>query len=264
MDVNEILLAGAAAYATHPQGLIAQIYKDALSPAVQQVGTALGECVELIRYPQMLATGKTRLKLKAALDSYGEMVKHRPAEQLVQVAPEVGVPALESLMYVTDETVREMFLRLLAAASDKDRQRFAHPSFVHMINRLSPDDAHLLVKLVKDKVAPFVRLYFADVDSRGLQSAQFALKIEDEDLSLAYSENVEAYVSNLSSLGLIRLDERALIDFDYAAAFSKSIENVRAHLSAKLPSVHREDGHIMLTDLGKMFAKAVLTAPKED
>ncbi len=54
-------------------------------------------------------------------------------EQICEVAPEVGVPVVEKLAYVTNQELSEMYVELLAKASQTQEANAAHPSFANII-----------------------------------------------------------------------------------------------------------------------------------
>ena len=134
-------------------GLLKELYGDLAKLGVTQVGKALSSVIGLrntVLWPIHMLNEKARLKLEANLDRYRELLKHIPEEDVVPVAPEVGVPIADKLGYVTDEALRTMYITLLAAASHVKTLRQAHPSFVHIIESMSPDEAALLKYLMQN------------------------------------------------------------------------------------------------------------------
>ena len=71
-------------------------------------------------------------------------MKDVPPEDVSEVPPEIGVPIIEKLSYVTNEELRKLYIELLAKASIKEENDKAHPNFINIINSLSPDEANLL------------------------------------------------------------------------------------------------------------------------
>src|SRR5450759_490020 len=65
-----------------------------------------------------------------------------PQEEIVTPKVSVVAPAVQGLSYSLDEpNLKEMYLNLLAGASDQRRANKAHPSFAEIIKQLSADEA---------------------------------------------------------------------------------------------------------------------------
>jgi len=140
-------------------GLLVEIYGDLAKPGVQQVGKALGTVFGLgntILWPIHLANERSRLYLERNLQDYRARLENLPEEKVVPVAPEIGVPIAEKLTYVRDMKLADMYVTLLTKASNVDTVADAHPSFVNIINNLSPDEAQLLEVFVEDEDVEFV------------------------------------------------------------------------------------------------------------
>ncbi|XYD08828.1 DUF4393 domain-containing protein [Methylobacterium sp. NMS12] len=129
---------------------VKQVYEDAGSPAVRQVGATLEDvvkCIRLVGFPiQWLAVQQDRFR------DFIEKSKDRvPPERLVLPPAQILGPVLEGIRYhLDDNPIREAFSRLLSRAMDSDRANEAHPSFASIINRLSPDEALILQYLCKN------------------------------------------------------------------------------------------------------------------
>ena len=115
--------------------------------------------------------------------------------------PEIGVPTLEKLSYTHDKTLRQMFIELLASAGDTTRLGLAHPSFIRVIESLSPDEAKLLEAWKKTTLVPCVGIY-----RRGPGASATTLHdiVYESPLNEANAETLSVYASNMEGLGLIR------------------------------------------------------------
>ncbi|MDP4027073.1 DUF4393 domain-containing protein [Methylobacterium sp. NEAU 140] len=123
---------------------VKQVYEDAGSPAVRQLGATLEDivkCVRLVGFPvQWLAVQQD--KFRARIERAKSQV---PPENLMLPAPEILGPILEGIRYHIDDTpITEMFEALLARSMDKDRADEAHPAFIQIIKSLSPGEALIL------------------------------------------------------------------------------------------------------------------------
>lgn len=120
-------------------GLLVEIYGDLAKPGVKQVGKALGTVLGLgntVLWPIHWANEHSRLYLEKNLEEYRVLLEHVPEEKIVPVAPEIGVPIAEKLTYVRDVKLADLYVTLLAKASNIDTISEAHPSFVNVINNL--------------------------------------------------------------------------------------------------------------------------------
>ena len=132
-------------------GLLKEIYGDALKPGVSQVGKALGTVLGLgttVLLPIYWANERSRMVVEKTLEKFRLSLEGVPEPQIIPVRPEVGVPILEKLMYVTDDELSDLYINLLSKASTAQSVRFVHPSFVSIVNNFSSDEALLLKKLV--------------------------------------------------------------------------------------------------------------------
>ena len=73
-----------------------------------------------------------------------------PEERLKSPDPEIAVPLLQSLTYTAqNETLREMYIALLANSMDISKENVVHPSYVDIIKKMNRLDALLFEKLSK-------------------------------------------------------------------------------------------------------------------
>ena len=197
------------AKAAADQGLLTQIYGDLAKPGVSQVGKALSTVLGLgntILWPVQLLNERTRISLEINLESFREKVSQIPENKVSEVPPEVGVPIAEKLSYVSDPDLRELYTNLLAKASNSDTQSQAHPSFVNVLNNLSPDEAQLVKQFKRQGGdVPFVTAkYVNPLKNEWMQIVDVHFSILS-DIRIAFPSNLPAYVSNLEGLGLIDL-----------------------------------------------------------
>ncbi|MBK9334818.1 MAG: DUF4393 domain-containing protein [Ignavibacteria bacterium] len=79
-----------------------------------------------------------------------------PNERINQVPPQLGLPIIERLTYISDEELSDLFINLLSTASDTDTFSLSHPSFVQLIDRLSIDEARILNYLKGMEYIPYI------------------------------------------------------------------------------------------------------------
>ncbi|HCG8254163.1 TPA: DUF4393 domain-containing protein [Vibrio parahaemolyticus] len=187
------------------KGLLTQIYTDLAKPGVSQVGAALGSVLGLgntLLIPITLLNEKGRCVLQKNMESYKEQLKHETQDRIAEVPPEVGVPVLEKLTYVTNAEISELYVNLLAKASTHQSNDLAHPAFTRVIDSLSPDEAKILKALYLKNSVPFVDFIISNQDGTYRTLSMSVTNIPDI-VELQNAGNIRAYLSNLESLGIL-------------------------------------------------------------
>lgn len=188
--------------------LLQMIYKDLAQPGVQQVGTALGTVLGLgntFLLPFRLLTERASAAFLNHMERYRESLKDVPADDICPVAPEVGVPILERLTYVTDDVIAEMFVQLLSSASQVTHADEVHPAFIHIIDNMSPDEAKLLRAISTYRYNIFGTYQVVPPGSETVleQGKYFLSPVIMDAARLAYPDNAPVYVENLKRLGIL-------------------------------------------------------------
>ena len=239
-----------------------EIYGDLAKPGVQQVGKALGTTLGLgntILWPVHLLNETTNIILKKNLEKFRRKMENTPLEEVSEVTPEVGVPIAEKLSYVTNEELSEMYTELLAKASQYQNANTAHPSFVNIINNLSPDEAILIKSIRRALSIPFVsvRLY---KKGKAEWTELHPMVLNLPCLSvLAYPDNVPAYISNLEGLGLLNIQNMFSIAKDELyKPLEENANTLYADFAEKLADqvLKCDRGKIDITSFGRLFLQA--------
>lgn len=188
--------------------ILKEIYGDLAKPGVQQAGKALSTVIGLgntLLWPVAMLNEKAKLALEHNLEKYREKLENIPEEDISEVPPEVGVPIAEKLSYVSNEELSEMYTELLAKASQKSQANLAHPSFVNVINNISPDEAILLKSIRKMSGLPFVEVRWKLKTKNEWQTLNPMLVGISCLSDLQYPNNIHAYISNLEGLGIFQV-----------------------------------------------------------
>ncbi len=244
--------------------LIVEIYGDAAKPGVRQVGKALETVLgfgNTVLWPVTWANERSRIYLEKNLEEYRKKLESVPVDRISEVPPEIGVPIAEKIAYVRDERLADLYISLLAKASCVDTIEQAHPSFVNVINNLSPDEAQLLEFFI-DYDLIFLNAKWVDLKTGTFRFAGQLLLHSDRLIGLAFPGNIGAYLSNLSGLGLVsihhdRLSADTAPHSDYSA--------LEAHYRSVIPPTNPdypdrtlkfEKGVICRTEFGFQFTRA--------
>lgn len=197
-------------------GLLVEIYGDLAKPGVKQAGRALETVIGLgntVLWPIAWANERSRIALEKNLEKYRKEMEGVAEDKVVGVAPEIGVPIAEKLTYVTDDRLTNLYVKLLATASNQDTLENAHPSFINVINNLSPDEARLLEYFVSNNSMPFVIGKAVSPANSGHIPITAPIVPVKALEGLAFPMNMDAYLSNLGGLGLIEVrDDQWLSD----------------------------------------------------
>lgn len=130
------------------KAIVPEVYKDLAKPAVSEIGSIAGRTVRALLTPiRGLLWGWERIE-----EVVEEGVKRRfekiPEERRKSPEPEIAVPLIQALEYTAqNETLREMYINLLANSMDIGKEKIVHPSFVEIIKQMSSLDAKVFNKL---------------------------------------------------------------------------------------------------------------------
>lgn len=247
------------------KGLLALVYKDLLRPSAQVIGESLKAVLEFASTPFMalqLQNDKLKLNLKKRLDEYAQKLDSIPEDKRCEVHPQIGLPIIERLTYTTCDEIADLFTSLLASASSIDTANTAHPAFISMIERMSPDEARIL-EYLKDKED----IQYCDINVYSNQNSGYDTLFEhvtmiEEDVALIYPENTNAYLANLVSLGIL-CDKKGTFRMDktqYNRIRKKChIEELTEQL---VPTPHKsievEESYYQVTPFGRLFIQACI------
>lgn len=243
-------------------GLLKEVYGDLAKPGVEQVGKALETVLGLgntLLWPVALVNEKSKIALEKNLEQYRKRLEHKTIDEISEVPPEVGVPISEKIAYVTNEQLSDMYIELLSKASVKSEAALAHPSFVNIINNISPDEAILLRELKKSPVLPFVEIrlpYGSEKAWVTINPMHSALNNVEE---VSFKNNIVAYISNFEGLGLLQVRQDIYIAGQniYEPLEHEAIKNI-SWLGDKQPhsDIAIKRGRIDVTPFGQLFLQA--------
>lgn len=248
------------------------IYDDALKPVAQEVGKALKTVGGVINvalaplaamvygYEFIGAELKTRLERK--------LTKTVP-ENIITPSLQVVGPLIEKYKYVHDnDELSDMYINLLAGAMDKNTVQNAHPSFVHVISELSPDEARLLRIISHSKALPKLDIKLRLVSDGKDKGSIYIYKnftLLGVDAGLQYPELTPTYLSNFERLNLIScpVDElgSSYTDENLYTALENAeiIKELRNRFETENKKLLIDRRTIQITDFGMLFIDAVIS-----
>ena len=245
--------------------ILGELYQDLAQPSVRAIGNALGTVFEFstaILLPLKLKNEKLKMNFKKNLDEYKEKLEKIPEDKRCEVHPQIGTPIIEKLTYTTNEEIADMFTTLLANASSVDFVNTAHPSFVSIIERISPDEARI-IKCFKFRRDWEYCTFNANITyGKGYVTIKHHLTLLEDNANLAFPQNMNAYLSNLISLGILSdmAGEYKTNKESYEKIKQRNrLDDLRNQLVPnQFESIDVEESFFRLTDLGKLFIEACI------
>jgi hypothetical protein len=184
-------------------------YNDLISPPAKKVGVALSTIIDIgntVLWPIKWVNERTRIYFQSNLKKYEERLNKVPDENITIVPTEISMPILQRFTYVSNEELSNAFVKLLTSASSIDTISKAHPGFIYIIDRLSPDEAKILTFLKDKDSIPRIDIKFYENPGKSIFSHIAINETGIESLiALTNPSNVGLYFDNLVSLGLIAL-----------------------------------------------------------
>ena len=186
-----------------------------------------------------------------------------PEEYLDTPSPSVAIPAMQGLSYSVEEPdLKEMYLNLLATATDDRMKENAHPSFADIIKQLSPREARLLLDTLRSGLLPVVRLMRKAEEGVGyVPMVNYLLPLADTDTHEPAEEpSLSVWIDNWIRLRLIEVDYgRYLTNEDQYAWVERRPEFVRLEQGDQRgkDGIDVDRGSLRATDFGARFLAAV-------
>ncbi|MFV0419460.1 MAG: DUF4393 domain-containing protein [Dysgonomonas sp.] len=130
------------------KAIVPEVYKDLAKPAVSEVGIVAGRTVKALLAPiRGLLWGWERIE-EVVEEGVRKRFEKIPEERRKSPEPEIAVPLIQALEYTAqNETLREMYINLLANSMDTEKEKIVHPSFVEIIKQMNSLDARVFEKL---------------------------------------------------------------------------------------------------------------------
>lgn len=241
-----------------------QFYQDLAQPSVRALGEALGTVFELCPTSLLslkIWTEKRKLNFKKRLNEYAKKLEDIPEDKRCEVDTQIGTPIVEKLTYTTNDEIADLFTTLLANASNIETVNRAHPAFVEIIARLSPDEARIIECLSeKDEVLYCSFRGIVPPPEEGFITIQNYITLLPYQVNLDFPENITAYISNLVSIGILQNMEGLYKsnEDEYNEICKKyKLEELK---SQYVPETYRQiqvaKGFYEITPFGKLFINA--------
>jgi len=246
--------------------LIKFVYQDTAQPGLKKVGMALETVFDLsntILLPIKLVNEKSKIIFVNNMERYKRKIEHIEEDDIVDVPPEIGIPLLDKLTYTQDYYVSEMYLNLLASASSKSNSMTTHPSFIRLVECLSPDEAKIILfltdkyfekKEIKIKYIYYRATFKAQQGGRNLTRKMTGI---EHAVSIQFKNNIPIYLENFIGLGLI-VDKEPWVLIDPYDELTELYKEIQAEIDKienkdQFSSIDINKSYYEVTDFGKLF-----------
>lgn len=242
-----------------------EAYEDALQPAARELGRGLETVARTINaalIPLRAAIwGMDKIE-RWLIPSLAENLRGVPEDRIQVPSPLIAGPTIEALRFAaSEETLREMYSKLLAAAMDAETARGAHPAFVDVLRQLTSDEARILGVLaagLADRDAyPLVEIRAQRKDPEaGWSRSLTNFSTIARDAGCTAPDLCATYLENLARSGLIEMQDHTLVDKSGYEEIEQTeiVLRVVASLEAeddRSPEIHRSA--FAITNFGRQF-----------
>jgi len=251
------------------------IYKDVAHPALSILGETLGtvmECACLFAVPIKFWNQKVKANFQYRLEQYVGKLMEVPKEQREEVHTQIGVPVVQRLSYTTCDEIADMFTNLLLTASNRETMSDAHPAFISMIDRLSPDEAKMVQCIGESYFVLYCEAnYICKKEKKeNLEEFDFGTSFATirrwatnipYQVELTFPENCNLYLANLISLEIL-IDKHGFnkIGFDNQyeeIALNNKLKELEDEMDKeKYEKLEINRSYFEVTDLGRRFIRA--------
>ena len=217
-----------------------RVYDDIASPGFKELGKIGADAAKTARL--FLAPLQIAALFQERFERFLRKADSRiPEDRRIEVRAEIVGPAVESMRYLEEgSSLWKMFEELLLKSADRDSVSLVHPSFVHIVKQLTPDEANMLFKLRQGEFKIVDRMELNRALNRFENRVVESSTIPNEEL--LNPEAVSIYYAHLESLSLV----------------SWPVTKQTPIVDAGVQTGTRRDSNIQLTEFGILFVTACL------
>lgn len=177
-------------------------------------------------------------------------------------------PALEaSKFYIDEETLRDMFAKLIANSMNIDKQKFINSAFVEIIKQMSPLDAEILKTFIYHSLQPISQfIEYAKDATQNIRKDQY-MALTDMIYTIPGIDSVDkanliangVSINNLNRLGLLecKLSRHGeyIAEDDFYTLHQQIMEKM---MKPEHPDVNLMKGFVKITPLGSAFIQCCI------
>lgn len=194
-----------------------------------------------------------------------EKLSEVPEEHILPPKASLAAPAMQYLGYSLDEPdLKELYLNLLATASDGRKPDAAHPSFVEIIKQLSAAELPFLETILNGPRSSHPSIQITLVTEGTLATRRLAshvVEITPATEDAVANDMAATYVDNWCRLGLITADYESYLSDETAYTWAETAPlylAMKEHLGGEPgKTIKYEKGILTVTSFGRAFARVV-------
>lgn len=222
METNNLINAGKNLLnnVTNNDGIVKDVYSDAVKPAAQEMGKALAEPVKGISRIGRLINAicspidiwilNKEHSVKETAKLLEKKLEKIPDEEIVTPPNYVFVPALQAIsVSIDNEVLRDMYANLLAKSVYAKTSAQAHPAHVDIIRQMDPIDAIIFKSFSEHQFSLPIK-EFSIVNKSNDLVLHSNVYLTDYDLYDVHTISVS--LDNLIRLGLLFKMDNQLFD----------------------------------------------------
>lgn len=246
--------------------LLKEFYGDFAKPSVQSVGKALGTVFDIVFGGLSYFPQKGNIYLKNNLERYRKKLENVPVDNIIPADPQIGVPIVEKLKYITHDEIADLFTTLLANASNSETVESVHPSFISIIEQLASDEAKIIEYLNTNPNIPY-----CDINGTLKQCDNDPILHNSYNILIYHAtalpwqidilkNNVGVYLNNLVRLGILTDEKGTLIQDMSLYDNIHELYGVKKMRDSLVPDkyqqIYTEKSFYSITDFGRLFINA--------
>lgn len=251
------------------KAVASETYNDVIHPTAKNIGQAMGtltSTLNVLLAPISWAVYGFDVIDSKVKDSLHQKLSNTPIENLKEPDSNVVIPAYEALRYSLDkESLKNMYINLIASSMKKDTSNSAHPAFVEIIKQLSSLEAILLKKLVdtNDYEFAIVKTRLEKNDGSGYEWIKHIIS-PNFGMNVINCESYSVALDNLYRLKLIEIDYTSFL-INNAEYFDIENGEIVARCKKDAPNLKKDydivkckRGELSITQFGKSFISACI------
>ncbi|OZD61763.1 DUF4393 domain-containing protein [Rhodococcus sp. 06-1460-1B] len=193
-----------------------------------------------------------------------------PEDQVVTPRTSIAGPAIQGISYTVEEPeLKEMYLNLLATASDARVRDTAHPSFAEVIRQLNTEEAKALTDILTIHLHAIIEVHLKlaraeDPSSEGYNTlATHLLNWMSEGHQVHVPVNA-MYVDNWIRLGLVSVSYTTTLTDKARYAWAETtpivVDSRDQYDTEDFTRVEVQEGVLQVTNFGRRFHEVVIAS----
>lgn len=247
-----------------PDSLKSEAYRDLAKPAVQHIGRWIGAvCGKLDKYSERM-----ELENQAATETIKKHFEQIPEKYRTNPTPQITLSAEQGFLLSTGQpNLQELFINIIKSSCDTRTASGVLPSFVTIIQQLTPDEAKILkycyICCIRNSQLPILQIQVQNLKD-GKPEDGYTIYLDHFTnighlAKCEHPENAAMYITNLERLGTLTTHyDKAYVNKTNYLLLEQSNEaiNIRNHIISLGQHPSFQEGMIKMTPFGLGLCKA--------